>query len=901
MDENILSSRLLSVLKGLGFEDLTEIQKLAIPKINSGQNIVVSAPTGYGKTLAAFLPFLDRLDSKAPGIQLLYITPLKSLNRDIFKNIIKIGEKMSIEIDVRHGDTSAYERANQARMPPHCLITTPETLQSVFLSQRMRDNLKNLKGVIIDEIQGLMESKRGTQFSVGFERLKSLAKFQTVGISATIADFEETKKFISASDAIQFYGSKKYDVEVVYPNISKEDEAVASNEKVTDVIANGLKYIKNAIKDSKSTLLFTNTRETAEFLGSRLTKFIKNEKVEVHHSSLSKEVRTQIEEAFKVGSVKLMIATSSMELGIDIGDVDLVIQYMSPRQVIKMIQRIGRSNHNKEGVAKGKILTINVDDYLESMAIQHCISEKKLEIIPVPKNSLDILAHQIVGLIIDGVRTEDGIYETIKKSYAFDSLDKTEFKNVLDFLLKHYMIRYYGTELIRTRKGLLFYIGNISSIPDKRTYIVIDSQLNQRVGVLDEGFVAEHARENSNFIMKGETWKIVKIENGKISVVRSPGSIGSIPAWEGELMPVSRFVAEKAADLRKDYVKKFSALSEQKDSFSMPDKETILLEKIEDFVIMHSTFGSKINEGISKAIAAVITEVTGESVMAKIDPYRIMVKTKLSLDGFRKVLLNIKDVEELVRKSTFNSTLFEYRFLNVAKRFGIINKNTDFTKMRIRGLIDIYRGSVIEHETYNEIFADKIDIKGTTEIVMRLKNGDIKLDINDGDPSPLAYEGLESSYGGSLVKPEEARKLLRDLVLERLKSTPFCMVCMNCGKSLGELHADNTDGLKCPKCTAKYIGFYKAKYKDEYAPIIKKYFAKKELSKQEELIIKGVKQSGSLYLGYGKKACIVGASYGVGPTTASRILSSYSRTEEELIEKIIEAEKNYIETREYWG
>ncbi len=898
---DILSDKLQKILREAGFGELTEIQKLAIPRISAGENLILGAPTGYGKTLAAFLPFLDKIDTGSGNLQLLYVTPLRSLNRDIFKNIITISNKMGVEVDIRHGDTSATERANQAKMPPHCLVTTPETLQSMFLSKRLVEHLKNVKYIIVDEVQSLMESKRATQFSVALERLRRITKFQTVGISATIADFNASKEFLDCKDSIEFKGEKKYGIEVIYPNIKREDETAASEESMSEVVANSLRYIRDELESSKSTLIFTNTRETAELLGSRLSKFLKDKHLEVHHSSLSKEVRMEIENKFKVGEVNLMIATSSLELGIDIGDVDLVIQYMSPRQVIKLIQRVGRSNHNRSGVAEGRILTINLDDYLESLAINNCRIANKLESIPMPSGSLDILAHQIVGVVIDGVGKPDEIFRTIQEAYAYKNLTRKKFNEVLDFLMKHYLIRYYGEYLIRTRKGLLFYISNISSIPDRKTFIVIDSQLNKKIGVLDEGFVAENGKEGNQFIMRGETWKIVKIEGPKISVIRSNGSLGAIPAWEGELMPVHRFVAEAASRLRKDYISKFAILKEQDANFYLPDPENLLLEKIEDYVIIHSPFGNRINEGLSKAVCAVISEIIGESVLSKIDPYRIMIKTHLPLKEVNKLLVSISNIEELIKENIRRTSLYEYRFLNVAKRFGIVSKYADFTKTRLHTLIDLYKGSIIEEEAFNEIFRDKIDIPGVIDIVEKIKKGQIKIRLNEGEPSPLAYEGIESSYGGSLVKPAEAKKLLRELIINRLNETRMFLQCLNCGNEIGEVATSNTDGLKCGKCGAKYLGFYKAKYHDEYGLLVKKWLKQKKLTTEESRILNGIKLNGGLYLAYSGKACFVGASYGVGPRMASRILSTYSKTEEQLIDKIIEAEKNYIETREYWG
>ena len=895
-----ISAKLEKVLKEVGFTDLTEIQKIVIPKIKEGRNIIFRAPTGYGKTLAAFLPLLDKLNPDSEGIQLLYITPLKSLNRDIFKNIITISNKMGIEVDIRHGDTTAYERANQSQMPPHCLITTPETVQSMMLSKKLVEKLKNLKYAIVDEVQSLMESKRGTQFSVGLERLRRLSNFQVVGISATIADFKETKEYLSAEESVEFSGDKKYDIEVAYPSFNNEDEEVASKENVSKLVANSLRYISDEIKNSKSTIIFTNTRETAELLGSRLSKFLKDKKMEVHHSSLSKEVRTEIENAFKVGEIDIMIATSSLELGIDIGNVDLVIQYMSPRQVVKLIQRVGRSNHNQMGIAKGKLVTINIDDYLESKSIDNCRLKGELEVISLPIGSLDILAHQIVGLIIDGVQKKDEIFQIIKKSYAYKELKKEKFEEVIDFLIKHYMIRYYGDQLIRTRKGLLFYINNISSIPDRKNYIVIDNQLNKRIGVLDEEFVAENGKEGNNFIMRGENWKIVKIENQRIEVVRTNSSIGAIPAWEGELMPVYRFVAEEAADLREKYSNKFSVLKEQKENFIIPNSKRIVIEKVENYAIIHSTFGSMTNEALSKAITSKITEIIGESVVSKVDPYRITIKTFIPPEKIKDILINLNDIEKRIKESIKRTSLYEYRFLNIAKRFGIINKYADFTKMRLRSLVEMYDNSVAEEETFKEIFSSKIAVKSAEDVLNKINKGEIEVIVNKGEASPLTYEGLESNYGGSIIKPEEARKVLRQLVIERIENTEIFMQCMNCGYKIGHMLVKNTDGIKCHKCKARYIGFYKIRQRDIYEKVLKKALKNKKLNKEEKLLFESVKQNGALYLGYDKKACVVSSAYGIGAKTASRILSSYSKNEDELVDKIIEAEKNYIETKEYW-
>ena len=902
MGFDLLRENLQKALKEAGFDEPTEIQRIAIEKIKQGKSVIISAPTGYGKTFAAFLPCLDQIDTSKGGIQLLYITPLRALNRDIFKNIINISNKIGVEIDIRHADTTPTERKNQVSMPPHCLITTPETLQSLFLSKGMRENLRNLKFLIVDEIQSLMESKRGTQLSVAIERLRMFSPdFKTIGLSATIADSEETRRFLKCDEVVNTTDIKEYDISVTYPSIEKEDEKLASENDISDVVADSLNKIISLINESKSTLIFTNTRETAELLGSRLHGLLENKKMEVHHSSLSKEVRTDIENRFKKGEIDVVIATSSMELGIDIGNVDLVIQYMSPRQVVKLVQRVGRSNHRQSGVAKGAIITTDIDDFLESKAIDLCRLENKLEKIPLPKNSLDVLAHQIVGLVIDGVGEEKEIYKIIRRSYAFEDLKEEEFQKTVDFLISHYFIRKYGNNVVRTKRGLLFYIQNVSMIPDQKTYIVIDSQLNKKIGTLDENFVAEHSEEGEIFVMKGETWKIVKIEGRKILVIRTENLLGAIPAWEGELMPVYRFVAEKAAELREKYRDEFSVLGEQGRNFLIPNKDLILLEKIRDFVIIHSTFGNKINEALANVIGFVLAEKKGESIPTKVDPYRIILKTDAPLKEIKDILETLEDIETKLRENLRQTSLYTHRFLNELKRFGVMNKEADYSKAYLRSVMEMYKNTIVEEELFNEIFGSKLDVDGAEDILKRIKRKEVKLAINDGDASPLAYEGIESSYGGSLIKPTEAKKVLRSLVLERLENTKLYMQCLNCGHEIKEISVQNTGGIKCPKCKARYIAFFKLKYKDIYPKIIKKFLKKRKLTSEEKAIMEGIKQSAALYLAYDKSACLVGAAYGIGPTTASRILSSYSFNKDELLDKIIEAEKNYIETREYWS
>lgn len=372
MFEKILSERVLKLFYSK-FKEFNEIQKIAIPKIKEGKNTLVVAPTGAGKTEAAIIPIFDKIE-KGKGFQCLYITPLRALNRDLLKRLEWWAENLDLRISVRHGDTTQYERSLQSKNPPEILIVTPETFQALFTGKRLRNWLKNVKYVIIDELHEILDDKRGVQLSLALERLVNLAgEFQRVALSATIGDLDLAAKFIFGFrdyEIAYWYSEKKYEVEVLYPKIEKEDIELSKKLGLPPKICWSLRKIKEILDSVKSAIIFVNTREMAELLASRFKKWIPEYPIEIHHSSLSKDVREKHENLLREGKLKAIIATSSLELGIDIGHVDIIIQYMSPRQVLRLVQRVGRAGHSLEKVSKGYIITLDVDDYAESLAIK---------------------------------------------------------------------------------------------------------------------------------------------------------------------------------------------------------------------------------------------------------------------------------------------------------------------------------------------------------------------------------------------------------------------------------------------------------------------------------------------------------------------------------------------------
>ncbi|MEM2535157.1 MAG: DEAD/DEAH box helicase, partial [Candidatus Nezhaarchaeales archaeon] len=407
----MLNEEIRRELAALGFTRPTEPQEKAIPLILSGKNLLIVSPTGTGKTEAAVLPVLDMMlrlkrEGTCRGIMCIYVTPLRALNRDLWGRLSKLAENIGLSIEVRHGDTPQHVRRKQAQRPPDMLITTPETLQAILIGRTLRRSLINVRWVIVDEIHELVADKRGTQLSIALERLKRITgrSLQRIGLSATVGSIDVVKRFLAGSDEevdlVYVPMPRKMEIIVDSPSISGHEE-ITSILQVTPHASSAMLKIASEIRKHGSVLVFTNTREATELLSSRLALIASDFEVRAHHGSLSRDERIQAEEGFKEGKVKALICTSSLELGIDIGSVDFVIQFMSPRQSTPLLQRIGRSGHRVGGVARGLIISYSSDDVIESAVLAKRALNQKLEEIKIHERALDVLAHQVVGLVMD--------------------------------------------------------------------------------------------------------------------------------------------------------------------------------------------------------------------------------------------------------------------------------------------------------------------------------------------------------------------------------------------------------------------------------------------------------------------------------------------------------------------
>ena len=446
-------------------------QEQAIPAILAGENVLLIAPTGTGKTEAASLPIFHKiLAGERKGIQAVYITPLRALNRDMLRRFHDWGEKLHITVAVRHGDTSQSDRRKQSLKPPDLLITTPETMQIMLTGKRLRQNLTTVKMVVVDEVHEMATSKRGSQLSVLLERLAELAgDFQRVGLSATVGSPEVVAKLLVGTGRtckiVQTEMERASDFRVVSPQATRPDYAMASQLECDPRLAAQIRWIREMVHTRKC-LIFVNTRQAAEVLGSRFRHL--GEPIGVHHGSLSVEARVEAEEAFKAGALRGLICTSSMELGIDIGDVDHVIQYSSPREVSRLLQRVGRAGHKIGLISSGTIIATCADDVAEACAIARRAANMELEPIQIHEKPTDVLANQIVGLEMDfGDISLEKTRQIVTRAYPFRDLTVEELHGVVDQMEEHRLVRQYNGILQRTRKAREYYIENLSMIPDR--------------------------------------------------------------------------------------------------------------------------------------------------------------------------------------------------------------------------------------------------------------------------------------------------------------------------------------------------------------------------------------------------------------------------------------------------
>ena len=893
--------------RSLGFKQLTDIQKRALPIIYQKIDSLIIAPTGSGKTECAVIPIFSQIKKtkKQGKIKALYVTPLRSLNRDVFRRITKYAEQDDLTIQVRHGDTPQTLRKKISDSPPDVLITTPETLVILLTQQKMLMALSELERIIIDEVHELLSSERGSQLSISLERLQlnSNQKIIRTGLSATIGNIHDAAHFLAGTNnpykIIQDKSIRKYDVEVKFVNGS-----------ISEVANSIIEYIEKS-KINSPVLLFTNTRGESEFLASILReKTLMN--IELHHGSLSKQVREETESILRSGRTGIVVCTSSLELGLDIGSVELVIHYGSPRQVSKLMQRIGRSKHSRNSSAKGLIITNSPDDEFETNAILDRVKNSSIEEQKIHNESLDVLAHHLVGLSLQmGEISIDFAYKIIKQAYPFRNITLDEFCNVLEILDQIYILSFDKTKMKfwKKRNAFRYYFENLSTIPDILKFKVFDSVGKKIIGSLDQKFVGDKGKPGTIFVLRGMQWKILNIDEKSLQINVEPisGQKNRVPYWEGENIPVDYDTAQKVG-LFRNLVKHGSLLMHNKiiselDFNIIPDEKTIVIESIrtDRNVVIHACFGTKINSTLATILASLLESVLGHIVESRSDAYRIVLESNARIN--KKIIVEtLSDnfiLNDIVSTSLIRTHNLNWRTWCVAKKFGIVGRGAIYDRKTGHFMHEKYQNTSVVREALRELFHDKFDLIGTEIILNRIRSNEIQIEWIDVNKFSKLAEPLLDHTTKYYSSPANVDKAILDLVKKRLMKYKHRLICARCGKwQLAIITEEVKENLRCKYCKGRQITttFY-SDY--DLIKIIQKKHNGKKLSVEENQRFKRAWKVASLIETFGKNAIIVLSGYGIGADTGARILRNM--TEQDLMYKqIYEAERQYVMTRGFW-
>jgi ATP-dependent Lhr-like helicase len=654
------------------FESPTEPQRRGWPAIQSGRHVLISAPTGSGKTLAAFLGSLDVLFREGARtdlpdeIRVVYVSPLKALSNDIRKNLQEPlsgirallreteGHDIDVRAEVRTGDTTAAQRQALIKKPPHILVTTPESLYLLLTSESGRDMLRTVRTLIMDEIHAVVDDRRGAHLALSVERLAALTKsvsggpLQRIGLSATQKPIEEVARFLVGAHSVDEAGNpdceiidighrRELDVAIELPKSPLE--AVMSNEVWEEIYHR----LAELIQAHRTTLVFVNTRRMAERVTHHLSELLGSDAVTSHHGSLSAKLRLDAEDRLKRGELKALVATASLELGIDIGSVDLVCQLGTTRSIASLLQRVGRAEHKRGGLPKGRIFPLSRDELVECAALLRCVHRGELDRLSIPEKPLDVLAQQIVAAASAEDWDENEFFELVRSSWPYRNLTSEEFDSVVKMLAEGFstkrgrrsaLIHHDGVNhRLRGRRGArLVALTSGGAIPDNADYRVILDPSETFVGTVNEDFAVE-SLAGDIFQLGNASWRILRINSGVVRVEDAKGQPPGIPFWLGEAPARTSELSNAVSDFRMEIERRLAdgqnptqwlaqemqlpadAAEQLGDYFSdayrslgaIPSQQTLVMERFFDEsggmqLVLHSSFGNRTNRAWGLAL-----------------------------------------------------------------------------------------------------------------------------------------------------------------------------------------------------------------------------------------------------------------------------------------------------------
>lgn len=827
------------------FKTLTPPQRYSFKLISQNKNVLITAPTGSGKTFSAFMVIISKLldlaqkDKLKELVYCVYISPLRALDNDIYRNLVEplreLGKEDIVRVALRTGDVSQYERQKQLKKPPHILITTPESLAILLNSRRFVEKLKNVKWVVVDELHELAPNKRGVHLSLSIERLRNLVgkDFVRIGLGATLHPVKEAAKFmvglkkgkIRPCKIVDVSWFKKFDLKLLCPT---QDIIYTSADRM-----NALMYrlLDKLIARQRTTLVFTNTRSGTERVVYHLKSLGKypETSIEAHHGSLSRELRWDVEERLKRGLLKAVISSTSLELGIDIGYIDLVAQLGSPKGITRCVQRIGRSGHGLLDTAKGRIIALDRDDLVECAVMLKCASARKLDKMQILNNCLDVLVQHIVGMGLNKKWHAREAFDLIRGSYCYRNLTYDTFVGVLKYVAGHYASledrNVYGKIWFDEKDGMfgrrgrytkVIYYLNLGTIPDEVQVRVYNLEPRMYVGTVEEDFL-ERLRKGDRFVLGGKTYEFRYARGMHCFVQDSKGELPTIPAWFSELLPLSYELALKIGEFRAEvlgllknndlkgldrFLKNYPLDNNSRKaiaqyfqlqyrySHKIPTCKNLLVEDTFDlrgrrFLAFHFLFGRRVNDALSRSFGFVLGKLLKSDlgVVVNDNGFGLIIPTTKDF-SLQKILESIfsSELGELLRTNVRRTELMKRRFRHCSTRGFLVLRNYKGHKIRVarqqlnaqmllRVCEEIDKEFPIVQETYREILEDVMDLENAKNVLEALKDFKIKLEyIKTQVPSPFAHNLIVLGEADIILMKGRKERLieLHEKLMERL-------------------------------------------------------------------------------------------------------------------------------------
>jgi ATP-dependent Lhr-like helicase len=964
MDRSGLHPRLVQLLRDQGWTGLTDAQAVAMGPLRDRHHVLLVAPTGHGKTEAALLPVLSRIleerDALAAagkpwpkGFKALYVTPLRALNRDLMGRLEGWAGSLGIRIGVRHGDTPPSERSRQSRDPPDLLITTPETVQLLLYGDTLRSHLVTVRFVVLDEVHDLAASERGAQLLVALERIEEVVAqpdalrwakapgrpcpeapqarrgggFQRIGLSATVADPPAVAGWLAGRDrpikVLVVEALKEIRLTVLAPEPRPEDQELAARLSLTTPIVAQLREVRRIAQEHRRVLVFHNTRDGAETLASRSALLDPEGDptlLGLHHGSLSAEHRSDVERRFKEGSLRALVATSSLELGIDVGAIDHVVQVASPRSVARLVQRLGRSGHRVGGVSEGTLLATGPEDTLECAAVARRAIEGRLEPLEIRRVPLVVLANQLVALANEyqGLRKE-WCRAVLRRAGPFLDLDDALFDSVWSCLLEVKTL-YPGERpghIARSGRARRHFLDHLSLIPDERTYRVVDESTKRAIGTVDDAFVAASMAAGALIVMAGRSWRVLEVEVAEARVRVAPvRELGPVPQWTGNQLPVSFGVAQEMAALRRAIVerdaKALHAYPLQADALERAAKplrdhqakglavatdRRVTLEVAKRLIVVGVALGTRGNEALGRITQGLLSQKLGSPVGMESDAYRIhfTLPTPLAAQALVDTwkTLDPDSLDLLLSLVLRDSPQLRHHLVHVAKHFGALPKELDPNRTTRNRLDALLEHPALEEETLSRLIHDRMDVEAVRSFVRQMRGGDLEFAIQA--QGPMTFLGQDETR--RLLAPPRSDDALLAAVRRRIEDSDALLACCACGNHWQARIALLDRKIACRRCRSIQVACLRP-WNDDRLHLLR---SKAAIPEGERVERERMLRNGALVASFGAVACRCLVARGVGPDTAARILQKVTDPESPAFwREILQAELTFARTNAFW-